>query len=141
MLNAFVTTEITKLVIAIALIVLSAAASYAVVIARKHLSPAQIDVVVEIARIATLGVEQLSAALGLNGPAKYASALTRAMALASRYGITLTADEWQSYIEAGVRMLKAAGEELIATPSPLVLPASAPPTPFDAVPLGSGAHA
>lgn len=79
---------------------------YIVVFIRQHLSTKQLQTAQVLASNGVLFSEQVSKQLGLDNVAKYNSALASAKTLATKYGVKLSDEQWNSLIESSVGMMK-----------------------------------
>lgn len=85
---------------------------YLVVFIRQHLSAKQLETAKVIASNGVVYAQQVSAQLGLDNQAKLNSALVSVKALASKYGVKLTDDQWKNLIEPAVNEFKKGLNEL-----------------------------
>lgn len=81
-----------------------------------HLSSRQVAIAGDIARTAVHAAEALGANRSIGGSEKLTEALERAQDLAVQHNIDLSDEQWRTLLEAAVTQLKAAGQELSATP-------------------------
>lgn len=74
---------------------------------KQHFTGIQVNQAKQISGIAVTFAEQVASTMGLDGQAKYASALAKAKELSARFGLVLTDAQWQGLIEASLNELNA----------------------------------
>lgn len=84
---------------------------------RAKISAEQMELAASIVNVVVGAVEQLAAAGKIDYQSKFDEALKRAKAQAAKWGLTLGDEEWEDLIEAAVKALKDAGEEIKRAPA------------------------
>lgn len=84
---------------------------------KTHVSQKQMNLAIDIAQVAVAAVEQLAASRQVDVKEKFAKAVMLARDQAGKYGLTFTDDQWKQLIEAAVKAMKDAGEEIKAAPA------------------------
>ncbi|NPV30493.1 MAG: hypothetical protein HPY58_12765 [Firmicutes bacterium] len=98
-------------------IVILVGATYVAKWVKAHVSKKQMDLAVDIARVAVAAVEQLAASRQIDIRKKFDEALKMARDQAAKYGLAFTDEQWRAIIEAAVKAMKDAGEEIKAAPA------------------------
>lgn len=75
------------------------------------------DLAVSIAHVAVAAIEQLAASGQIDYKRKMELAIEMARDQAGKYGLAFTDDQWTQLIEAAVKAMKDAGEEIKAAPA------------------------
>lgn len=92
-------------------------ATYAAKWVKAHVSAKQMELGMNIAGLAVAAVEQLAASKQIDIEEKYSKALMLARDQAAKYGLTFSEAQWEGLVEAAVKAMKDAGEEIKTAPA------------------------
>lgn len=92
-------------------------AGYAARWVRANVSRQQMELAVSITHVVVAAIEQLAATGQIEYKRKMELAIRMARDQAGKYGLTFTDDQWKQLIEAAVKAMKDAGEEIKAAPA------------------------
>ena len=74
---------------------------------KLHYSAKQVESAKKVANVAVGFADEMAHVYGINGNEKFNTAMTQAKLLASKYGITLTDEQWTTLIKATVNEARA----------------------------------
>jgi PIN domain nuclease of toxin-antitoxin system len=115
-LDPRIVSSIQEVLIGLIQILALILATYAAKYVKAHVSAKQMDLAMSVAQIAVQAVEQLAASKQIDLKDKYSKALMLARDGAAKYGLKFTDDQWEQLIEAAVKSMKDAGEEIVSAP-------------------------
>lgn len=108
---------LTKLFIAIVNLVILGLGYLGAKWAKANVSQKNMDLALNIAAVVVAAVEQLAAAGKINYKRKMEMAIQMARDQAAKWGLTFTDEQWQAILEAAVKAMKDAGEEIKRAPA------------------------
>ena len=91
-------------------------ATYAAKWVKAHVSAKQLELGENIAGLAVAAVEQLAASKQINLDEKFSTAVKFARDQAAKYGLAFSDGQWEGLVEAAVKAMKDAGEEIKIAP-------------------------
>ncbi len=112
-----IVSAIQEVLIGLIQILALVVATYAAKWVKAHVSAKQMELAMNIAMLAVNAVEQLAASKQIDIEEKYMKALMLARDQAAKYGLKFTDDQWEQMIEASVKAMKDAGEEIKSAPA------------------------
>lgn len=108
---------LTKLFIAIINLVILGLGYLGAKWAKANVSQKNMDLALNIAAVVVAVVEQLAAAGKIDYKRKMELAIQMARDQAAKWGLTFTDEQWQAILEAAVKAMKDAGEEIKKAPA------------------------
>lgn len=108
---------LTKLFIAIVNLVILGLGYLGAKWAKANVSQKNMDLALNIAAVVVAAVEQLAAAGKIDYKRKMEMAIQVARDQAAKWGLTFTDEQWQAILEAAVKAMKDAGEEIKRAPA------------------------
>lgn len=108
---------LTKLFIAIVNLVILGLGYLGAKWAKANVSQKNMDLAINIAAVVVAAVEQLAAAGKIDYKRKMEMAIQMARDQAAKWGLTFTDEQWQAILEAAVKAMKDAGEEIKRAPA------------------------
>lgn len=108
---------LTKLFIAIVNLVILGLGYLGAKWAKANVSQKNMDLALNIAAVVVAAVEQLAAAGKIDYKRKMEMAIQMARDQAAKWGLTFTDEQWQAILEAAVKAMKDAGEEIKRAPA------------------------
>lgn len=108
---------LTKLFIAIINLVILGLGYLGAKWAKANVSQKNMDLALNIAAVVVAAVEQLAAAGKIDYKRKMELAIQMARDQAAKWGLTFTDEQWQAILEAAVKAMKDAGEEIKKAPA------------------------
>jgi len=108
---------LTKLFIAIVNLVILGLGYLGAKWAKANVSQKNMDLALNIAAVVVAAVEQLAAAGKIDYKRKMEMAIQMAREQAAKWGLTFTDEQWQAILEAAVKAMKDAGEEIKRAPA------------------------
>jgi hypothetical protein len=91
--------------------------------AKANVSQKNMDLAINVAQVAVGAAEQLADAGKIEYKKKFETAIALARDQAAKYGLKFTDEQWKALLEASVKAMKDAGEEIKTAPEDQVFPA------------------